>query len=473
MVRAQRLVSCVLPLLLVACGDDASSSPGLADSVVTPDASTDAPDITDAAVPEDATQDVGPAPLPEETCDASLRPVVMAHGFLASGDTWGLHFQRFSANGYCRDRMFAYDWNTLDRSVDGNVLLDAYIQQVLAETGATQVDLAGHSAGGGLGYTYLEDPERASRVAHYAHIGSFPNDAPAGPVGAPVATLNLYSAGDTIVAEAADIPGATNVRLEQEDHYGVATSAASFDAIYRHFQDGAAPATTAIEPDARPVVSGRALSLGENQPAAGARVEIWPVNAADAQRVGDRPLAVFTADEGGYWGPVEVEPGVYYEFLVVPAGDASVPVHYYREPFVRSNSLVYLRTLPSPGTLAGVLLADLPFSDEATILVNFTSSTGILVGRDSLVIDGVELSTEEFAAADQTTIALFVYDENRNGTSDGTSVGTFAGFPFLKGVDRFLPADPAGFVEVNLNGRVLRAARWPSASDGVTITIFD
>jgi hypothetical protein len=197
------------------------------------------------------------------------------------------------------------------------------------------------------------------------------------------------------------------------------------------------------------------------------------VNAADAQRVGDAPLATFTADEGGYWGPVEVEPGVHYEFLVVPVGDDGVPVHYYREPFVRSNSLVYLRTLPSPGTLAGILLADLPFSDSATILVNFTSSTGILVGRDSLIVDGVEMSTEDFAAAAQTTIALFVYDENRNGTSDGTSVGTFSGFPFLKGVDRFIAADPAGFVEVNLNGRVLRAARWPSASDGVVITIFD
>jgi pimeloyl-ACP methyl ester carboxylesterase len=467
MVRNFSFVWCVALLALAGCGDDGGDATADAGA----DAGSGGDAVSDAG---DGSADVGPPPLLEEVCDATRRPIVMAHGFLASGDTWGLHFQRFSANGYCRDRLFAYDWNTLDRSLDSAALLDAFIVDVLAKTGATQVDLAGHSAGGGLGYTYLEDAERAARVANYAHIGSFSNEAPAGPEGGtPVPTLHLYSEGDLIVDEGADIPGATNVRLIEEDHYGVATSVASFEAIYAHYNGGAAPQTTDIVPDDRPVVSGRALSLGENKPAAGAAVEIWPVDPANGQREGASPLATFTADENGYWGPVEVEPGAYYEFLVSPVGEGAIPVHYYREPFVRSNSLVYLRILPAPDTLAGILLADLPYSDTSTILVNFTSSTGILVGRDSLTIDGVEMSNETFATAENTTIAVFVYDENRNGTSDGTSVATFESFPFLKGIDRFLPADPAGFVEVNFNDRVLRAARWPSASDGVTITLFD
>ncbi len=466
------------------CGDDADSdnTPNIdADAgtdagadTAPADGSTDTPDTTsDTGAPDALPDTVEPEPFPDEACDDSLRPVVMAHGFLASGDTYGAHFQRFSANGYCRDRLFAYDWNTLGQGQPREATLDAFIDAVLAETGATQVDLAGHSAGGGLGYDYLANAERAAKVAHYAHIGSFANDAPAGPGDAPVPTLNLYSSGDTIVAEGADIPDATNVMLTDEDHYGVATSAASFTAIYTHFNDGQAPATTDIVPEERLQVSGRALTLGENIPASGAAIEIHAVNADTGLRTDNSLVASLTAEEDGSWGPVELNPGEHYEFFVTPVGDAAVPIHYYREPFVRSNTLVYLRTLPDPTSLAGILLAGLPFADDATILVNFTSSTGILVDRDSLTIGGIEMSTEELASADQTTIALFLYDTNGNGESDATTAPDFAAFPFLNGFDQYLPADPTQSIEVNLNGRILHAPLWRSLTDGVTITIFD
>jgi pimeloyl-ACP methyl ester carboxylesterase len=467
---------------LTACGDDstpADTTPDagdVTDTTDTTDGSAAPPDADPADTDGSATADIEEdttLPLPDEDCDDTLRPIVMAHGFLASGDTYGAHFQRFSANGYCRDRLFAYDWNTLGQGLDRVGLLDAFIQDVLTRTGATQVDLAGHSAGGGLGYDYLEEPERAARVAHYAHIGSFANDAPAGPADSPVPTLNLYSEGDTVVADGGDIPGATNVKLITEDHYGVATSAASFDAIFRHYNDGTPPTTTDIVPETRPVVAGRALSLGENLPAAGAAIQIWALDSATGLRAAATPVATFTADELGYWGPVELLPATHYEFFITPTGDDAVPIHYYREPFVRSNQGVYLRTLPNPDSLAGILLAGLPFSDDATILVNFTSSTGILAGTDSLVINGVEMATEELASADQTTIALFLYDENQNATSDNVTVATFASFPFLKGYDQFYAADPTQFIEVNLNGRILRSPRWPSLTGGVSITIFD
>jgi pimeloyl-ACP methyl ester carboxylesterase len=343
---------------------------------------------------------------------------------------------------------------------------------VLEATGASQIDLAGHSAGGGLGYEYLEDPARAARVARYIHIGSFVNDGPAGPEDAPVPTLNLWSAGDTVV-EGGDIEGATNVRLEEEDHYGVATSDASFVAIWRHLHEGNDPATTAFVPMDRLQVRGRALSLGENIPAEGAQVDIYEVGVSDGMRMPAQPVATVTTDAEGYWGPVELQPGVPHEFHVRPTGEEDRPIHYYREPFVRSNPGVYLRTLPAPGTLAGALLDGLPNDDSTAVLVNFTSSTAILAGRDSLTVEGIELATEDLARADQTTIALFLYDENGNGESDRTPIGLFSAFPFLNGYDLFFPGDANQTVTVRLNGRTLRAPRWPSASEGITITIFD
>jgi pimeloyl-ACP methyl ester carboxylesterase len=379
--RSLRLYASLAALGLAACGDDTTPSNGSdasvdsgatdADTSVTPD--TDVASDTDVALDTgetDALPDVvEPEPFPEEECDDTLRPVIMAHGFLASGDTYGAHLQRFSANGYCRNRLFAYDWNTLGQggSREGN--LDAFIDAVLAETGASQVDLAGHSAGGGLGYDYLSNAERAAKVAHYAHIGSFANEAPAGPEDSPVPTLNLYSSGDFIVDEGADIPGATNVMLTDEDHYGVATSPASFTAIYTHFNDGTAPVTTDIVAEERLQVSGRALTLGENIPSSGAAVEIHAVDSATGFRTEDSLVASFNADENGDWGPFELTPGAHYEFFVTPTGEEAVPIHYYREPFVRSNTLVYLRTLPDPTSLAGILLAGLPFADDAAILV--------------------------------------------------------------------------------------------------------
>jgi hypothetical protein len=46
-------------------------------------------------------------------CDKNQLPIVMAHGLLASGDTYANQFMRFTANGFCAERLFVFDWNTL------------------------------------------------------------------------------------------------------------------------------------------------------------------------------------------------------------------------------------------------------------------------------------------------------------------------------------------------------------------------
>ena len=38
----------------------------------------------------------------------------------------------------------------------------------------------------------------------------------------------------------------------------------------------------------------------------------------DGFRAGDAPVATFTADDAGAWGPLTVSPGVYYEIYVEP-----------------------------------------------------------------------------------------------------------------------------------------------------------
>ncbi|MEL6182701.1 MAG: hypothetical protein AAFS10_27330, partial [Myxococcota bacterium] len=258
--------------LASACSDDsdtttADTSQDTGNPDDTPDTDpSDAP-LSDTTAEDDiSTEDV---PIQPPPCDESLRPLVAAHGFLASGDTYANHAMRFAANGSCLDRLRPFDWNTLDQNANAEEGLDQFIDDLLAESGAEQVDLAGHSAGGGLGYRYLADPERASKVAHYIHIGSNTFEGPAGPEQNPVPTLNLWSQDDLIIEDKGDIPGATNVQLPGADHYAVATNAASFEAIYRFVSDDQEPATTAIEPSSDPIlVSGRAATFGENTPLA-------------------------------------------------------------------------------------------------------------------------------------------------------------------------------------------------------------
>lgn len=436
---------------LAACGSDQGSA--------TADARLDAVQDTEVTAPP---------------CRSAHRPIVFAHGLLAAGDTWAPQIMRFVANGYCEDELYRLDWNTLaGGTADAADALDALVDRALAVSGKAAVDLVGHSAGGGLGYAYLADPARAARVAHYAHVASNHKTGPAGPDGAtPTPTLNLWSESDAIIKDKGDIPGATNVTLADADHYQAATSPASFDALYRFFNEGAAPQTTDILP-AEPIsVSGKVLALGENIPAPTATVTVYEVDPSTGARVGE-PVAVLDAADDGSYGPVAVRGGVPHEFVVTGATESGLPIHYYREPFVRSNPAVYLRTLPAADSLAGSLISEVPFDDQnQSVVVVFTASQATIYGRDTLKIQGLDLATEALAAPARTAIAWFLYDSDKDGVTSGDAIALFTVFPFLNGVDAwFEPGGPP--LRITFDGRTLWVPAWRAGVDGPVVATFD
>jgi hypothetical protein len=122
---------------------------------------------------------------------------------------------------------------------------DKFIDSILSVTSATQVHLVGHSAGGGRGYSYLNDPTQAAKVISYAHIGQqYPKRTRRpGRFGAyPQHLFHRRQGG-----QRGRYPGAENVVFSTFDHYQVATSAETFAAMYAFFY-GAAPQTTQIVP---------------------------------------------------------------------------------------------------------------------------------------------------------------------------------------------------------------------------------
>lgn len=417
-------------------------------------------------------------------CDPARRPIVMAHGFLAAGDTWASFARLFQANGYCQTHLVAFDWNTLafDRSA-AVAELDAAIDATLAATGADQVDLIGHSAGGGIGYTYLSDPTRAAKVAAYAHIASNPapldgvEPGPAGPGEAPVQTLNLSSSADLVV-EGATIPGAINIVLTEEDHYQAATSAKAFADVYAFFNAGERP-TTLDTKDAPPggnrdrTISGKALTLGENAAVAGFSVSLFEVDPATGMRLDDTPLATATVGTDGRWGPFTVKTSAHYELLLEDPAGVSKKVHYYREPFVSDSHLVYLRALPGPESLAGVLIGLIPFGDTHPVLIAFSSSQGVIHGRDTLTLGDETLSTPELASAERTSIAFFIFDDGEDQQSGG-EVESFSNAiqVFLTAIDRYFAPDLRP-LRLTLNGRTLVVPSRPSGTDGAVVATFD
>lgn len=412
-------------------------------------------------------QEPVPEPLAVQ-CDTCLYPVVMVHGFLASGDTWAPFHQLFTSNGYKPNLLHAFDWNSLAQGANHSAALDGFIDRVLAKTKAPKVRLIGHSAGGGLCYTYLSNAARAAKVDGYVHVASSVQPNPAGPGGS-VPTLNLWSPGDKIV-QGGNIAGATNNSLPNKDHYQVATSPESFDAVYRFFHNK--PPTT-LKPTFEEIVciGGRVLTFGENNPAIKATVQLYPTDPATGERLGGTPFETWISDSLGYWGPTNVPANTTFEFVVTTTSANDRVVHYFREGFQHLNSLVYLRILPPAASLAGVLLAGLPRSDGQTVMNVFSSSQAVVAGRDSLLVNGVQIATPQFASETKTAIAFFLYDDGDNKT-ELTPVGLFGNFSFLSGVDYYMPTDPPGTIALRMNGRRLNVRNIKSAQ-GIVVGVFD
>jgi triacylglycerol esterase/lipase EstA (alpha/beta hydrolase family) len=96
---------------------------------------------------------------------AHPRPVILVHGTFADmSDSWQALSPLLANNGYC---VFAFNYGSyagsglLGIDATGDIAnsagqLSAFVQTVLAATGATQVDLVGHSQGGMMPRYYLK-----------------------------------------------------------------------------------------------------------------------------------------------------------------------------------------------------------------------------------------------------------------------------------------------------------------------------
>jgi hypothetical protein len=282
--------------------------------------------------------------------------------------------------------------------------------------------------------------------------------------------MNIYSTADLVAKGGADIPGATNVKLVNEDHYEVATGVAPFNAMYRFITGADLFITDALFTDDPVVLAGKAVTLGDNAPIRGGSVLVYQVDPTTGKRLRNQPDAQFIIDQQGKWGPMSAIRNASYEFVARGADTSAKPIHYFRERVTHNNRNIYLRVIPTSGMLS-MMFSGLP-NDSSPALAVFSAYHAILNGRDSLLVDGMQLTGTDFFKPARTTIAMFLYDGNKNGQSDLNGVGLFnMQGVFLAGIDMHFNPNKKS-LQLMLNGRALNVPVIPSR-EGITVPVFD
>lgn len=427
----------------------------------------------------------------------SHRPVVFVHGGAGSADQFETQALRFASNGYPKEWITGFEYdsflltNTLDQVI---TRLDEHIDNVLLTTGADKVDLLGHSFGGINSHTYISDPERAKKVAHYCNLDGFLSDVSEG-LDVPILAIWASMSGLTgrQVVDAVD-----NIMLYGVTHVQAASHADSFYHMYKFFNDGEEPATTDVLPEDTDNIklAGRAINFAINSVLTDLAiiVELYEVNGSTGFRINSTPLYRAPLNADGSFGPFTAKAGKYYEFNLQSETDDSVPaLHYYYEPFIRSDYMIRLKTDRIDGILNSIIergdnhcaiaiIRNKEFVGDAQ-----TYPAEQMMANDSLKVAGQELFNADIVPASKHTIGFFLFDSGSDGKNDlSQCIGIFGLIPFISGVDFYLPASetPDGSISIILKSRkvagttndklqILNVPNWASSNSQIFVQFND
>ncbi len=416
-----------------------------------------------------------------------VRPVVFVHGQSGSAQQFETQAMRFTSNGYPQDLLFAFEYDTT--SGDNPLVdLDAYLDEVLAETGADRVYAVGHSRGTSVWTQYLDDPsfDGSEKVAKYVNVdGRSPEELPGG-----VPTIGIWGEWNTAGSGFNRRPGDTDAQIgpNPEDNYyfgtkshtEVMTSAEAFAVMYE-FLTGDAPATTDVvpEPPGRVAVSGRAVIFPANIGVDGGVLDVWRVAADTGQRVDDAPLYSSPIDQSGEFGPVRVNGLKSYEFALTRP-DGSVH-HFYFEPFSRSDHFVRLNTShPGEGLEAFVPRSDASSGFVVSRQREFWGDQG--ADSDELLVDGLNILNAVTSPRAGVNLAVFGFDAGLDQMTDLTRVPFPFGFvTFITAADVYIPSDGSASDSYAVTdvtrgsgtASTINVPTWPSTDDRVTVQFRD
>lgn len=98
-------------------------------------------------------------------------PVIFVHGYWGDFWNWGVMVDRFRYDGWSSAELYPWDYNTGQSNVTTANQLSAYVDKVLAATGASKVDIVSHSMGGLSTRYYLRNLGGAAKVDEWVSVG--------------------------------------------------------------------------------------------------------------------------------------------------------------------------------------------------------------------------------------------------------------------------------------------------------------
>ena len=403
-------------------------------------------------------------------------PLIFVHGGAGSASQFASQAMRLTSNGYPQSYLFALEYDssfTVDTMDSVHNRLDDLIAQVQEQTGATQVDLMGHSLGTFVLNGYLtSNPERAAQVAHFVNLDGYSSATEPG--GVP--TLALWAE----IGQGGMVGGATNITVPGQTHVETATSAESFAHIYE-FLTGRQAKSTTIRSNRRPFVSvaGRAVLFPFNTGVEGARLEVYETDSNTGLRKRKFPVAAFEIGASGEWGPFFAWKKAHYEFVIIRPGQEH---HFYRQPFIRDDHFVRLLT----SAVGAGISAHVDTSPNHSSLIisrdrEFWGETEL--GNDVLTVAGISVINAANSPFSNRTTGLYLFDQGSDGDSDlSQPIPYFHSLPFITGNDLFLPAsaDASDPIRITLMPRgsqgalqVLNVPNWPSPEHRISIHFND
>lgn len=399
------------------------------------------------------------------TCDSLSMPVVFVHGFMGAGDNWALQARRFVMQGHCHERIYMFDWNSMNGRQKSDSLLEAFLLAVLHRTKSKKLALVAHSAGGGLCYRFLKDSARSSLVSHYIHIGSSMLEKDAGPGGS-IPTLVIGSRDDKIVPIYKGSRVSRQLILEGKDHMEVASCYESFEVMYEFLQ-GRPPENMPLKEEGDSLfISGKVLLFGNNRPLPGTEIAVYRFDAGKGKRLDRQPWQSLLSDESGRYPPFKCRQQEWLEFELSSAGRK---ISYYYKTGRSSDPHVYLRGFPKEG-LAAMFLKKIPVDSSLSVIAAFSSGHAMIAGRDSLVANDVLLTPEKNAPAAKTLMAVFLYD-NGDGISSYESHPDQGAGIFLSSLDMAITPGNEKRTTLSLHGEKLVLGNRPSDS-AIDVVIF-
>lgn len=104
-------------------------------------------------------------------------PIILLHGLLGNSGEFSIMGPRFALEGYCTytldyGHVPGYPFGGLNDLKASAQELSKFVDDVLVATGASKVDIVGHSEGSTLPRVYLKYNKGTDKVDHFAAIGS-------------------------------------------------------------------------------------------------------------------------------------------------------------------------------------------------------------------------------------------------------------------------------------------------------------